>query len=187
MSTVNEKLTAIADAIRMYTGGAEPLTLDAMAEGIHIGNTYTKEHYLFEGRILGFEEGKASVQEVHRHTVPSDQTSGTYTFLANNEFIKNNYTKDGLCIQIFYLPPYKDGNGASYAYTGNIAIPSISTGEATKNSFMLNVRDDGTFRVRVDANVPYFDESGNLLMTTSTTNGILKAGDYLIILSVAEV
>ena len=34
MATVNEKMTAIADAIRAKTGGTEPLTLDGMAEAI---------------------------------------------------------------------------------------------------------------------------------------------------------
>lgn len=34
MATVNEKMTAIADAIRAKTGGTEPLGLDAMAEAI---------------------------------------------------------------------------------------------------------------------------------------------------------
>lgn len=32
--SVNEKMTAIADAIRAHTGGTEPLGLDAMAEAI---------------------------------------------------------------------------------------------------------------------------------------------------------
>ena len=32
--SVNEKMTAIADAIREKTGGTDPLTLDAMAEAI---------------------------------------------------------------------------------------------------------------------------------------------------------
>ncbi len=34
MPTVNEKMTAIADNIRSYTGGTESLTLDGMAEGV---------------------------------------------------------------------------------------------------------------------------------------------------------
>ena len=53
MSTVNEKLTAIADAIRFYTGGADPITLDEMVEGIHSGNEATKEHYFLEGTEQG--------------------------------------------------------------------------------------------------------------------------------------
>ena len=56
MSTVNEKLTAIADAIRMYTGKAEPLTLDAMEDGVHEGNQATKDHYFTEGIEQGKQE-----------------------------------------------------------------------------------------------------------------------------------
>ena len=131
--------------------------------------------------------GGGALMEVHKIYVSETKTSGTHMFLEGNDFIAKNYDKPGFGIQIFYLPPYTEGNGASYAYTGNIAIPSISTGEATKDNFMLNVRDDGTFRVRVDVNTPYFDEAGNLNMTTSTTNGILKEGYYLIILSVVNI
>ena len=50
MATVNEKMTAIADAIRAKTGGTDALTLDGMAEaiaGIEAGggntNIYTTE------------------------------------------------------------------------------------------------------------------------------------------------
>ena len=47
MATVNEKMAAIADAIRASTGGAEPLTLDGMAQ--EIPKIYA----------AGYEEGKA--------------------------------------------------------------------------------------------------------------------------------
>lgn len=57
MSTVNEKLTAIADTIRSYTGKTEALTLDAMEDGIHEGNQATKDHYFTEGRLQGYETG----------------------------------------------------------------------------------------------------------------------------------
>ena len=54
MSTVNEKLTAIADAIRLYTGKTEALTLDAMEDGVHESYEYAKNHYFTEG----IEQGK---------------------------------------------------------------------------------------------------------------------------------
>lgn len=47
MATVNEKMTAICDAIREKTGGTEPLTLDAMAQ--EIPNVYN----------AGYEKGKS--------------------------------------------------------------------------------------------------------------------------------
>ena len=56
--SVNEKMTAIADAIRMYTGKTEPLTLDAMEDGVHEGNQATKDHYFTEGRLQGYETGR---------------------------------------------------------------------------------------------------------------------------------
>ena len=189
--TVGGLLTEIADILReevndqKYKLEMMPVAIRELgANNFRLG----KEEGIQQGYDIGFLDGQASKPfEVHKITIASDLTSGTYKFLENNAFIANNFEEPGLCIQIFRLPPYAVGNGVSYAYTGNISIPSISTGEVTKNSFMLNVRDDGVFRARVDSNVPYFDENGNLLMITSTTNGILKAGDYLVILSVAEV
>ncbi len=48
MATFNEKMTAIADAIRAKTGGEEPLTLDGIAAGVD------------EVYAAGVEEGKTS-------------------------------------------------------------------------------------------------------------------------------
>lgn len=176
MSSVNEKMTAIADAIRNTGSLTGKMNLDEMAEGVY--TVYDK----------GYTDGQASKPfEVHKIYVSETKTSGTHVFLEGNDFITKNYDKPGFGIQIFYLPSYTEGNGMAYAYTGNVPIHSISTGEETKNNFMLNVRDDGTFRIRVDTNTPYFDENGNLKMTTSATNGILKEGYYLIILSVVNI
>ena len=77
--SVDEKMTAIADAIRRYTGRSYKLSLDGMATGVSevfgVGNTegynngYNegREEGLSEGRTqgygLGFEEGKAAERE----------------------------------------------------------------------------------------------------------------------------
>lgn len=54
MATVNEKMTAIADAIRNVTGGTEALSLDGMAIGVD--EVYNKGGE--EGYKSGIEEGK---------------------------------------------------------------------------------------------------------------------------------
>lgn len=54
MATVNEKMTAIADAIRNVIGVTTPLTLDDMAIGV--GEVYNKGGE--EGFASGLEEGK---------------------------------------------------------------------------------------------------------------------------------
>ena len=73
--SVDEKMTAIADAIRRYTGRSYKLSLDGMATGVSevfgVGNNngYNegREEGLSEGRTqgygLGFEEGKAAERE----------------------------------------------------------------------------------------------------------------------------
>lgn len=65
MATINEKMTAIADAIRAKTGGTELLGLDAMAAaiaGIKGGGVGELEHEVISGSF----------------TPASDITSGTY-------------------------------------------------------------------------------------------------------------
>lgn len=197
MSTVNKKMTAIADAIRMYTGGAEPLSLDAMEEGIHISNTYTKEHYLFEGRMLGFEEGKASVQEVHKITIAEDNASSTAVatwWLTNNEFVKKHYTDDGFILQLISLQAHADGDALCYAYNGNRQIMAL--GENNVCGFRLSRTTSNTTNVAtVNGNclssgytgIPYVKADGSVVSIHRSGNTALKAGDYLLILSVAEV
>lgn len=68
--SVNEKMTAIADAIRAYTYSTEKLGLDAMVEGIHAGNKSTKDHYLQEGTLIGIEQGKQAEYERFWDNVP---------------------------------------------------------------------------------------------------------------------
>lgn len=73
--SVNEKMTAIADAIRGYTGRNDKLSLDGMATGVsEVFGTGNQEGYnrgydegLTEGRTqgygLGFEEGKIAERD----------------------------------------------------------------------------------------------------------------------------
>ena len=64
--SVNEKMTAIADAIRQYTGDTEKLTLDAMAEGIpRVRNKGYSLGYN-AGSKKGKEEGIAEGREAER-------------------------------------------------------------------------------------------------------------------------
>lgn len=67
--SVNEKMTAIADAIRDKTGGTEKLGLDAMASGV--GEVYTK----------GIEVGKQAEYDAFWNEMQSgDRTNYGYAF-----------------------------------------------------------------------------------------------------------
>jgi len=128
--------------------------------------------------------------EVHQITVASDLTSGENTLLSNNEFIQKNYTEPGFSIQLISLAANTTGPAVGYAYHGNRQFQNNVSG------VMIVLSASGTNHYRAAtgncstvnySNVPYVDSDGNVKMQNSSTNGTLKAGDYLIILSVAEV
>lgn len=80
--SVNEKMIAIADAIRGKTGGTELLGLDAMAQAIAALET--------GGKFGDYEVVSGSF------VPPSDVSSGTYTIYTgfldpNSEYIKNSW------------------------------------------------------------------------------------------------
>lgn len=58
MSTVNEKMTAIADRIRSYTGDTEPLTLDEMPSAIEDGASKAYIDGVRYGEGIGIKDGK---------------------------------------------------------------------------------------------------------------------------------
>ena len=58
MSTVNEKMTAIADRIRSYTGDDDPLTLDEMPVAIDAGITRAYQAGYQNGDMDGVVKGK---------------------------------------------------------------------------------------------------------------------------------
>lgn len=60
MATVNEKMTAIADAIRDKTGGTEKLGLDGMAEGVNEVYDAGKTQGIAEGYNTGYTEGETA-------------------------------------------------------------------------------------------------------------------------------
>lgn len=90
--SVDEKMTAIADAIRRYTGRSDKLSLDGMATGVSevfgVGNNngYNegREEGLSEGRTqgysLGFEEGRQAEYDAFWDAF---QQNGTRKFYAS--------------------------------------------------------------------------------------------------------
>lgn len=128
--------------------------------------------------------------EVHKITIASDLTSGANTLLANNAFIKENYNKPGFSIQLISLMENTTGPAVGYAYNGNRQFQNNVCGIM----IVLSSSNDNNYRATTGncytanySNVPYVGNEGNVKMQNSSTNGTLKAGDYLIILSVAEV
>ena len=189
--SVNEKMTAIAEAIRLYAEHNNPLGLDAMASGVHdVFNAGVRE-----GKSNGYDEGfiagKASVPfEVHKITIATDLVSGNNTILSDNEFVKQHCDNENFTIQLISLTPQSGEIAIGYAYHGNrmvvgsyygLSMQSNTTGQITK---VTGGRADsgGTH------GIPYANkESGNVIIPNNTASGVLKAGDYLLILSVAEV
>lgn len=75
MATVDEKMTAIAGAIRDKTGGTEPLTLDDMAIGVD--EVYNKGGE--EGYNSGIAEGKKAQYDEFWDTYQVNGTRTTYS------------------------------------------------------------------------------------------------------------
>lgn len=123
--SVNDKMKAIADAIRAHTGGTEALTLDAMAQaiaGIQAGGG---------GDILGhkFAAGSFTLTE---------ETTSTYTILDANELfaaIKDDFPGATSLINYVYL---KNGSSRSTLNYFLIAICWIDATSETARDESVN-------------------------------------------------
>lgn len=103
--SVNEKMTAIADAIREKTNLTEPLTLDDMAKNIPLvyGNGYVagnedgfangEEH----GKIIGYEEGFVNGETSgHAAGLEEGYSQGYFEGYSEGEEEGLEYTLNGL-------------------------------------------------------------------------------------------
>lgn len=207
MSTVNEKMTTLANRIRNYSDRTGKLSIDDMAiavEDVYVfgmvaGRTQGYEQGYENGWAAGLangrEEGKASVPfEVHKITVASDLTSGNNILFSNNDFIKEHYADDGFYFQLISITEHTTGFALGYAYNGNRAVSKVGTYNYC--GFQANLGGGTSINVKATTGncttanwnaVPYVTDSGDVCMNNNTTNGTVQAGDYLLILSVAEV
>ena len=125
MATVNEKMTAIADAIRNVTGDTAPLTLDDMAVGVD--EVYNKGGE--EGYKSGIEEGKQVEYDSFWDSFQANgnRTDYTRTFSSvawnNTTFKPKHQIKPKVAQLMFYR---------NTALTGEIeAITNIDWSECT--------------------------------------------------------
>ena len=197
MSTVNDKLTAIADNIRNCASlHGTKLSLDGMAEGVMAVYRNSLEEGRVAGYCEGFDKGKASVQEVHKLYVSGPVASGTYTFLEGNKFVIDNREKDGFLVQIVNLEVEANGvTQLGYGYCGNKTIlPSGDTGYSYGCSVYRNGTSSGVnfgtqnvYKTETAYGVPKVTAEGNVTVVCHSTRAVLTDGFYLVILSVAEV
>ena len=96
MATVNEKMTAIADAIRDKTGGTEPLTLDDMAADIpkvyDAGKLAERTEFMTEYQRWNEYKGKYATSGWNDTTffpVQDDIVKGSAYFMFGNDNITN--------------------------------------------------------------------------------------------------
>ena len=213
-STVNEKLAWIATLIRSNTGITKKLSLDDMADGVdevytagiakgrevgisegkNIGRQEGKEEGILEGKLIGIDEGIESVPfRVHKIIVGNDLTSGTNTILSDNDFIKEHYADEGFILQVISLQNHTEVPAFGYFYSGNRAFFTAgsytyygATLCATSSSFVARTVT-GPCTNPTYSGGAYVEPAGNVMFIANATNATLRAGDYLIILSVAEV
>lgn len=98
MSTVNNKLTNLADEIRVLSGTTEPLGLDAMASNVADANTTIDAQATTIDEIAALLEGKS---------IPGGGASGggtsidtcTFEYYTRNGYSSNDYCT-GLAVQV---------------------------------------------------------------------------------------
>ena len=190
--SVYQSLTDIADTIRGYTGGKEKLSLSEMISGID--DVY----------LIGLRFGENSSNntnkpfEVHKITVASDSPSAqTATYwLRNSEFVKQHCNDAGFTIQLISLQAFTDGYAVGYGYNGNRQVMdnggSLITGfqiyRTSSNSISIKAEGGGGVNLANKyTGIPYAKEDGSILSIHGSGSTQLRAGDYLLILSVAEV
>lgn len=209
MSTVNEKMTTLASRIRNYSDRTGKLSIDDMAiavEDVYVfgmvagrtqGYEQGYENGWADGLANGREEGKASVPfEVHKITVASDLISGANTLLANNEFVKKHYADEGFTIQLISLQTRQNVLATAYAYNSNRQLLMYGSNNATVYGIQISTTATNGYQTKAATSnvstltwsgVPAVNADGNVLIRASSGSYELLAGDYLLILSVAEV
>ncbi|MBQ9757173.1 MAG: hypothetical protein IJW15_01990 [Clostridia bacterium] len=97
MATVNEKMTAIADAIRKWTGEKEPLTLDDMVADVE--NVYSKgvNNGYHSGQQAGYANGKKAQYDEFWDNYQDNGERGIYMYA----FAGGGWSKDT------FKPKYK--------------------------------------------------------------------------------
>ena len=183
---LTDKLKNIADAIRFHTEKPNLLTLEGMVKGVY--DVYD----------VGLEDGMRGVPyEVHKITIASDNASSTDVatwWLTNNEFVKEHYADEGFMLQLISLQAHAEGYGLCYSYNGNREIMAL--GQNLAYGFRLSRTTASTTDIATVSGkcaksnysgVPYVKADGSVVSIHKSGVKELKAGDYLLILSVAEV
>lgn len=175
MATINEKMTAIADAIRAKTGGTEPLGLDAMAQAIAaikgggIGDlehevisgsftpasTITSGTYYVDTGIPGGsygEEGYNIMYDSHYIMfldLPEEKTS-TSSGLYNYEFLFG--AKFGNLTNYTY-PNGEDATKYTvYAWRNSSATNHLNSSTAETNFYVMKHPETGNIAIRIAPN-----------------------------------
>lgn len=142
MATVNEKMTAIADAIRNKTGETEPLTLDEMANGIttvyEAGKQAEKnsfwDNYQNNGKRVNYNYGYAGIGWSDKNFVPDysmSPTAADYMF-ARSTIKESLFTyKD----KINFSQLKSFSNTFYYSSITKLGVIDMSIGTEAKNTF----------------------------------------------------
>lgn len=169
MATVNEKMTAIADAIRNKTGGVDPLTLDDMAE--NIPNVYdagrqaeydkfwdafqTKGNkklytYAFSGGCWTDDTFRPKYDITIEGT---NATIGIFNYTGIVD-LKGCLERQGVKLD---FSQYTGGLGNPFTWANIEILPDLDCSNATAVSFYYayKLREVGTIKVRDDGQVSW--------------------------------
>ena len=135
--------------------------------------------------------------QVHTMVVDQDSTTDSAMaqwWLTDNDFVKNHYADPGFSVQIIPLQTYTEGYAISYSYHGNRALMNL--GGKAIHGFQLNRTNTNSTNVQTISGdcvegtsylgIPYVKADGSVVSIHKGGNTTLRAGQYLVILAVAE-
>lgn len=174
--SVNDKMKAIADAIRAHTGGTDALTLDAMAEAIASikagggGNGFTLEtHECFFGTIVSAERTGSLSINIGVTDLQTKKVTFGLVAIPDETVKSNSNTGPGIIFHTInynnftYYTTWNTPRKAAFQSYVNYAPTANPSSTSSKDALLGNVQNDGTVTFSAEttyplygAGVPYF-------------------------------
>lgn len=141
--------------------------------------------------------GGGALMEVHKITIAEDNAGSANVatwWLKDNDFVKKHYADPGFMLQLISLQAHAEGDCVCYAYNGNRRMMAL--GESLVCGYRISRTATNTSNVGTTTDncytgnyqgVPYAKSDGSVVSIHKTGSSALKAGDYLLVLSVVEV